>query len=235
VLLHGIGANGAVWEPMKPVLEVEWPGRWLIVDLRGHGRSSHRTPYGIGNHAADVAALLKQDEEVIILGHSLGGIIALALASQMFGVTVQRAIAFSVKPDWTEDDRIKGDALARTPSRPFDTREQAIDRYLRVAGLKGLVHPGSAAAATGIVEVDGKFRLAADPKVFSFGRPNLDSIARAVCAPVHLLCGDNDSMTSPQAMRRLGGDVTTLRSLGHNVHVEAPRALWNAIADHLGR
>jgi pimeloyl-ACP methyl ester carboxylesterase len=233
VLLHGIGANGAVWDAMKPVIDAEWPGRWLVADFRGHGRSSYGAPYGIGNHAADVAALLAQDQEVTILGHSLGAIVALALASQMFGVTVRHAVAFSVKPDWTEDDRIKGDAVARTPARMFDTREEATERYLRVSGLKGLVDPGSPAAATGIAEADGKFRLAADPKVFSFGRPDFEAIARAVCAPVHLLCGDNDSITSPQAMRRLGGEVTALRGLGHNLHVEAPRALWSAIADGL--
>ncbi len=233
VLLHGIGANGAVWDAMKPVLDAEWPGRWLIPDFRGHGRSSHRAPYGIGNHAADVASLLEQDQEVTILGHSLGAIVALALASQMFGVTVRRAVAFSVKPDWTEDDRAKGDAVARTPARLFDTREEAIERYLRVSGLKGLLNPDSPAAAVGIAEADGKFRLAADPKVFSFGRPDFEVIARAVCAPVQLLCGDRDDITSPQAMRQLGGEVTTLHGLGHNLQVEAPRALWNAIADKL--
>lgn len=233
VLLHGIGGNGAVWDTMKPILDAEWPGRWVIADFRGHGRSSHRAPYGIGNHAADVAALLKQDQEVTILGHSLGAIVALALASQMFGVTVRRAVAFSVKPDWTEDDRAKGDAVARTPARMFDTRADAIERYLRVSGLKGLLDPDSPAASVGVVEADGKFKLAADPRVFSFGRPDFEAIAQAVRAPVHLLCGDRDEITSPQAMRRLGGEVTTLPGFGHNVHVEAPRALWGAIADGL--
>jgi pimeloyl-ACP methyl ester carboxylesterase len=235
VLLHGIGANGAVWDGMKPILQREWPGRWLIPDFRGHGRSSHRVPYGMGNHAADIASLLDQDQEVTVIGHSLGAIVALALASQMFGIRVRRAVAFSVKPDWTDDDRAKNDAVARAPARMFDTREEAIERYLRVSGLKGLVDADSPAAAAGIAEQDGRFRLAADPKAFSFGRPAFETIARAARAPVQLLCGDRDEITSPQAMQRLGGVVTTLPGLHHNLHVEAPHALWNAIADRLNQ
>ena len=35
VLIHGMGANADVWEPLKPYIEQ----RWLAPDLRGHGRS----------------------------------------------------------------------------------------------------------------------------------------------------------------------------------------------------
>jgi pimeloyl-ACP methyl ester carboxylesterase len=234
VLLHGIGGNGAVWDGLKPILEREWPGRWIIPDFRGHGRSFHRAPYGIGIHAADVAALFKQDEEVTIIGHSLGAIVTLALASGMFGIRVRRGVAFSVKPDWTEEDRVKGDALARAPAKRFETREEAIDRYLRVSGLKGLVGPTAPAAAAGIAATqDGGFTLAADMGVFSFGQPDFEAIARSARAPVRFFCGDQDEITSPQAMQRLGSEVTTLPGLHHNLHVEAPEVFWRAIRDTL--
>src|SRR5262245_37275966 len=40
VLLHGLGQNGAVWRPLLAELS-GWPGRIVIPDLRGHGRSPH--------------------------------------------------------------------------------------------------------------------------------------------------------------------------------------------------
>lgn len=233
LFLHGLGGNGAVWDGLKPILAREWPGQWVIADFRGHGRSPHRTPYGMGMHAADAASLFEQDHEVTVIGHSLGAIVALALASQMFGIVIRQAIAFSVKPDWTEEDRAKSDAVARTPAKLFDSRAEAIERYLRVSGLTGLVPPDAPAAAAGIAEQDGRFRLAADPRAFSFGRPDFAAIAGAARAPVHLLCGDRDGITSPEAMTRLGYPVATLPGLGHNLHVEAPQIFWDAIADKL--
>lgn len=72
----------------------------------------------------------------------------------MFGVCVRRAVAFSVKVGWTDDDHAKAEAVARAPVRLFDTREEAIERYLRVSGLKGIVDPGTPAAATGVRETE---------------------------------------------------------------------------------
>lgn len=232
VLLHGLGANGAVWDGMKPILDRYWPGRWLIPDLRGHGRSPHRAPYGLGIHAADVASLLGQDEEITVIGHSMGGVLALALASGMFSVRVKRAVVIGVKTKWTKDDFVKSQAFAQSPARLFDSRDDAIERYLSASGLKGLVAPASPVAAVGIVEHQGKFRLAADPRIFAPGQSDFSMIARSAQAPVHLLCGDGDKIASPEGMRRLGDEVTVLPG-GHNLHVEAPSALWSSIADRL--
>ncbi|TAK48156.1 MAG: alpha/beta hydrolase [Xanthobacteraceae bacterium] len=233
VLLHGLGANGAVWDGMKPILDRHWPGRWLIPDFRGHGRSLHRAPYGIGIHAADVASLLGQDEEITIVGHSMGGVIAIALASGMFGVQVRRVVAVGVKTEWTNDDFARSQAIAQAPAKLFDSRDEAIERYVRVSGLKGVVEPTSSVAAAGIVEQQGKFRLAADPRTFALGQPDFSMIAKSALAPVRLLCGDGDKIASPEGMKRLGDEVTTLSGYGHNLHVEAPDVLWSSIADGL--
>lgn len=229
VLLHGLGANGAVWDGLKPLLAQHWRGRWLIPDFRGHGRSFHRPPYGIGIHAADVAALVQQDEELTIVGHSMGGVVGIALATGIFGVRVRRVVAFGVKVDWTADDVSRGQAVARAPARMFATRAEAVERYLRVAGLKGIVAPDSAVAERGICEQHGQFRLAADPLTNALGTPDFPRLAQAASAPLHLLCGELDNIARAESMRRLGAAVTELPGLGHNLHLEAPQTLWQAI------
>ena len=72
ILLHGLGANGEVWNRMLPIVRERWHGTWIVPDLRGHGRSGHRAPYSYGAHASDIASLLPQDEEVTVIGHSMG-------------------------------------------------------------------------------------------------------------------------------------------------------------------
>lgn len=46
LLLHGLGATGAVWDRLLPLVERSWPGPWAVLDLRGHGRSVAGPPYG---------------------------------------------------------------------------------------------------------------------------------------------------------------------------------------------
>lgn len=233
VLLHGLGANAAVWDALRPHLAERWPGRWIAPDLRGHGRSFHALPYGFGAYAADVAALASTDDEVTLVGHSLGGVVALALATGLFGVRARRVVAFGVKVGWTEEELAKARALAEAPARFFDIRELAIDRYLRVSGLAGLVDPASAAAATGVTAVDGKYRLAADPRTNRVDWTDFPALARLANAPLHLLCGASDTVASPEGMRLLGAEVTMLVGRGHNPHVEAPAAFWRAIEGDL--
>lgn len=233
VLLHGLGGNGAVWDGLKPLLAESWRGRWLIPDFRGHGRSFHGAPYSIGAHAGDVAALLPRDEPAILVGHSMGGAVAMALATGMFGVAVRSVVAFSVKVDWTAEDLARVRAVAQTPPKLFASKEEAVDRYLRVSGLKGLIGADSAAAALGVRDQQGGYRLAADPLTNDIGEPDIAAIARAATAPLHLLCGETDPIADPAAMRRLGADVAVLPGLGHNPHVQAPGAFWQAIEPRL--
>ncbi len=229
VLLHGLGANGDVWERLKPIVREQWPGRWLIPDLRGHGRSGHRAPYSYAGHAADVAALLAQDEDAVIVGHSMGGVVAMALATGWYGVKVRHAIAFGVKIRWTQDEVAKLHALARAPVRWFDTRAEAVDRYLKVSGLIGLVDPESPAALSGVRAENGRFRLASDPMINAAAGPEVAPFIAAAKAPVRLAAGSKDAMVTAGDMRPLDPEAFLFEGAGHNVHVERPEELWQFV------
>jgi pimeloyl-ACP methyl ester carboxylesterase len=229
LLLHGQGATAAVWQGVLPLLAARWPGRWVAPDLRGHGRSEHRAPYAFGTYAADLAGLFAPGEEVVVLGHSMGGAVAIALASGWFGLAVRQVIAFGVKLAWTPEEIAKAQELARAPVRWFATREEAVERYLRVSGLKGLVGPE--AAASGIVEEGGRFRLAADPGITAVvGGPPIADLIAAMRAPLRLAAGERDPMVTPEQMRRFDPGAVVLPGLGHNPHVEAPEQLWRMVA-----
>ena len=233
VMLHSLGANAAVWQQLRPIVEVRWPGRWLAPDLRGHGRSGHAPPYGLAMHAADVAGLLEGEEDITVLGHSMGGAVAMTLAGGWFGIKVRHVIAFGVKLAWTAEEVAKAQALARAPARWFATRDETIERYLRVSGLKGLVDPGSPEAAHGIVAEEGRFRLAADPRINDVVGAPIDAVIAAMRAPLRLAAGEHDPMVTLTQMCRFDAQAAVIAGTRHNPHLEAPEALWRLVEEAL--
>jgi pimeloyl-ACP methyl ester carboxylesterase len=224
-----MGANADVWSP----LEKHLPHGWIAPDLRGHGRSAHGAPYGFATYAADVAELFRQDEEVTVIGHSMGGAIGMVLASGWFGIKVRKVIAFGVKVRWTGEELAKAHALARAPAKLFDERSQAIERYLKVSGLFGLVDPASPLAQAGVVEDGGKFRLAGDPLAYAAAGPDLAKIAQAMQAPLRMGAGSKDPMVNAADMASFDANPFIVDGAGHNVQVEKPQELWDAIKGEL--
>jgi pimeloyl-ACP methyl ester carboxylesterase len=231
VLLHGMGANGAVWSRLLPILDSRWSGRVLVPDLRGHGRSVHRGPYAIDTHAADIAALIAGEEarSVVLVGHSFGGAVAALAASDRFGLKAQHVIAIGVKIRWSDDEVARAQELARRPARSFSTREEAIERYLKVSGLSGLADPASEAAAEGIAGGPGAWRVAMDPGAFAAVGLSVPAILRSCAAPLRLAAGENDPMVRLDDMRAIDPAAVTFSGRGHNVHWEAPEVVWEFV------
>jgi pimeloyl-ACP methyl ester carboxylesterase len=86
LLLHGLGGTAEVWDGLTARLPGHWPGRWIAPDLPGHGRSAPLGRYSFGGLAAAVASVVPGDAPLAVLGHSLGGAVALTLGSGWFGV-----------------------------------------------------------------------------------------------------------------------------------------------------
>lgn len=231
LLLHGLGATGDVWRGMVPLLERQWKGRWIIPDLRGHGRSSYHAPYSYATYAADVANLLDQDEEVIVLGHSIGGLIAAALATGWYGVRVQNVVAFAVKIRWTAEEVAKLAQLAAAPVRWFNNEGEAVERYLKVSGLAGLLDVESAQAKGGVREEGGRFRLAADPRTNGAAGPDVAELLKAVRVPMRLAAGSKDPMVEREHMVPFDPRAIILEGLGHNAHVEDPQRIFSLLLD----
>lgn len=83
LFLHGVGR---CWQDFTSLL-ADLSSRWhvLAVDMRGHGRSD-RTPgmYLVRDYVRDVLELCRQlDEPLVIYGHSLGAMVAGAVAAEL--------------------------------------------------------------------------------------------------------------------------------------------------------
>lgn len=82
ILLHGIGNRSESWLPIIPALAGHF--RILAMDLRGHGLSGHPVAgYRHADYASDLRAVIEEYDlpNPLIVGHSLGGIVALEWAA----------------------------------------------------------------------------------------------------------------------------------------------------------
>ena len=222
VLLHGLGATGDVWARWRPLLAQRWPGRWLAPDLPGHGGSPPLAAYTFNGFAAAIAGIVPPSTRIIVLGHSLGGVVGLALASGEFDVPVRAVIGLGIKVAWTGEDLDRARAVARRPPAWFASRDEAADRYLRVSGLAGLLPTADPAVDAGLREQHGRWRLAMDPGAFAVGAPDMAQLLGRSQAPVTLARGERDPMNTDHQLARLGVPTLTLPGLGHNAHVESP-------------
>jgi pimeloyl-ACP methyl ester carboxylesterase len=222
VLLHGLGATSDVWGEWWPLLTRRWPGRWLAPDLPGHGGSPPLAAYSFDGFAAAVAGILQPGARIIVLGHSLGGVVGLALASGSFRVPVRAVIGLGIKVVWTDEDLDRARAAAHRPPAWFTSRDEAAARYLRVSGLSGLLPANAPATDAGLREQDGRWRLAMDPGAFAVGPPDMAQLLARSQASVTLARGEHDPMNTDEQLARLGVPTVTLPGLGHNAHVESP-------------
>lgn len=125
VLVHGFAEDGSIWEDHVKQLSAEY--KVIIIDLPGSGKSgligngSENDHASIEQLAEVVYEVLKQESEtdVTLIGHSMGGYIALAFAEKypeiMNGLGLFHSSAFA-------DD-----------SEKISTRKKAID-HIRTHG-----------------------------------------------------------------------------------------------------
>lgn len=213
LLLHGLGATGGVWRGYDGIAP----------DLPGHGAAPWESSYTFAGLAEAVLPLL-EPEPVTVLGHSMGGVVGLALAA-MAPDRVRRVVGLGIKVTWSPGDVERATAMAGRPVATYATREEAVDRFLRVSGLAGLVAPDDPMVDGAVVEVGTGWRLAQDPRTFGVGVPDMERLLASVRCPVVLARGEHDPMVSQDQLAALVPEPVTLPGLGHNAHVEAPAAV----------
>jgi len=231
LLLHGLGATGAVWTPVAALLAARGV-RSVAPDLPGHGAAARAAGYSVGAAAADLATQLAGEPQLYVVGHSFGGYVALALASGWFGVRVHGVLVVGTKLSFSTEERSRAAELARRPARVFPSRAEALERYRKVSGLDTTLAPGDALLARGVVGEAAGFRLAADPAASGVEVPPFLELLAAARCPVVAARGEFDPLVSGAELRAAVPDSIDVAGRGHNLHVEDPASLV-ALADRL--
>jgi pimeloyl-ACP methyl ester carboxylesterase len=228
VLVHGLAATARVWAPMLEQAPRRWPGRWIALDLRGHGGSASRDRYAIADYAEDVARLVENEVQagpITLLGHSLGGVVALALAEGTFGIYPAAVYGLGIKVAWSDTELARMAELSTRPTKSFASRDEAVVHYGRQSGL-GKLESDSPLAERGVLTGDGGWRTAVDMRAYAIAAPPMaEMIASAQC-PVRLARGGTDPMVSLEQLRAFDKAALSIVDAGHNAMVDAPDAVW---------
>ncbi|MBZ9766780.1 alpha/beta hydrolase [Mesorhizobium sp. CA6] len=231
LLIHGFTDTSRSFSLLTPHL----PGRRLIMpDLRGHGGSQAGEGCGVADFADDIAGLIRRLrlDRPVVVGHSLGGMVSIALATrhpELVGGLV--ILASALMPGFEQDHQLIDEVAALrdpiSPVDPFYDWWHACRPGVPRAFLAGLAQDASAIPAARwravLEEVRGT---------------DLTAAARAVQAPTLIIAGGRDPLFGEAHQRAMAGALAGSRLVwaqdcGHNPHWEDPAFVAEAIAGML--
>jgi esterase len=240
VLLHGFLGSGKNLRTLAQRWSERDPTRlFLLPDLTGHGSSPPLPPDAdVGTMAADLRETIDAEglSRVSLVGHSLGGRVALALV-RLEPALVRDLVLLDITPG-PIDDRLSASrralqVLLRAPDEAPDRRS------LRGFLVEGGLSPGLADwLAMNVRLEDGRAR-------WTFDRGALDRLQTRISAddlwdvieerlvPTRAIRGGRSGYVRDEDVRRFeaaGVPVDTLPDAGHDVHVEALDALVDRLA-----
>jgi pimeloyl-ACP methyl ester carboxylesterase len=234
LLIHGFGEGGFVWNEFSPQLAPL--GRTIAVDLRGHGDSDWdaHSRYNSAAHLGDVNFVIDALDlkKIILVGHSLGGEIAIRLTAQHpervtglvivdYGPELDRAALAHIRREFVTESRVYSEygeyATHLKVKRPLISPE------LRCAIARSALRP----------RTQGGYQLKRDPAMGTTERVNADALPslwpmlREILCPVLIVRGIGSSVFPLSVANRMvdvlpDGRLVSIKLAGHAVMIENP-------------
>lgn len=247
LLVHGLGGSALNWIALAPALAAD--KRVLVPDLPGHGRSTALPGPTELTSFADVLEQLVEHERaapVLVVGHSLGGLVAVRLAlhrpDAVAGILLAAAAGIS-STRRTARFTLEILAVVRPGRRLAPHRARiAASRPLRrvVFGWWGASDPAELppAAAEGFLagwEEHTDTRSAARAMLADDARADLEHVR----CPCLVLWGAGDNQVGVadgfDYARRLRAPLRVIPDCGHLLIGERPDAVLDAVEALVGR
>lgn len=241
VFLHGAQGDHSVW-----ILQSRWFAHHgyavLALDLPGHGRSDAPVLPTVEAMAERVTACLQPlgSPRFMIVGHSMGSLIALEVARRLPGRTAGVALLGTAFPMRVSEELLR--ATHEDPARAM----AMINVWSHGPSIAPFIaRPGNPGPGFSIVwenlrlmrrieAVNGRHVLANDFAACNAYGAGLDTIRALSCAVLFVL-GAADSMTLPRFAQPLidaaaDKTVVTLPNTGHQMMAENPEGVRRALA-----
>jgi N-formylmaleamate deformylase len=228
VLLHGLTGSGACCFPLARALEGEYDV--VMPDARGHGTSS--TPldgYRYEDYARDVVGLIQGLGLITptLLGHSMGGMTAAVVASQL--TTAIRGV-------------ILADPSFLSPQRQREVYESdVVERHRRLLNSsKGQVLAEARLRhqrrSSEFIELLAEARLQTRIGTFDVltpPNPEYQELVSAICVPILLVIADNGivPLETARDLRNLNPRlrVEQIQDAGHGLPYDQPEFFEAAV------
>ncbi len=216
VLLHGGSAHAHWWDLFAETIADRYHA--CALDLRGHGDSEHVHPpsYQLDDYTRDVATFITAlgFEHVILVGHSLGAMVATAYAASAAVVVGGLVVVDSALRITPAGARYMA-RLHRFPQPLYRSREDALRRFRLLptqtnAAAAVLEH----VAAQGIQQVaDGRWTLKFDREALAHHEPRdlMPELQRLRC-PILFVRGQHSTLLTHPALTTLLSAVPQARA-----------------------
>lgn len=242
VLLHGLMGFAANWGKVWPELHTQRPV--LVLDQRGHGRSPKpQTGYSPTDYARDLHAVLDSlgwTKKIHVVGHSMGGRVALRFAS----LYPERVASLTMEDSGADarPERVNWicELLASVPT-PFASREEAkaffAENYRQDPLTGTFLHANLEQAENGTL--DWRFFAPGMIETVETGRAT-DAMREftQLKSPTLLVRGSRSAEfpageAKAMAAARPNVVLVTIEGAGHFVHAEKPQEFTRALAQFL--
>lgn len=224
IALHGLTGSGACWTPLARALEDEYDV--VMPDARGHGKSSAPLDgYMYRDHASDILGLIEALglTAPVLLGHSMGGMTAAVVASQL-GSAIRGVILADptfISPEW-QREVYESDVVEQ--HRQFlssDKRDLLAQSRLR--------HPHRSSE---LIELIADARLQTHINAFDVLTPPNPEYRELICSirtPILLVIGDKGivSLETAQELQGLNPCLSyeLIPDVGHGLPFDQPERL----------
>jgi non-heme chloroperoxidase len=237
VLPHCWGCSHEIWIPVARRLR-EQGYRVVLYDQRGHGASTRGTaPLALDTLALDLETVLEATavQDVVLAGHSMGGMTIMALATYRPEVLRARAkaivlVATSATASGVGSPELAG-ALIASPlvSRALLTKNGHL--LVRTAFGAKPVRSHMELTRDTFAKCDGKVR---GDFAVTMGRMDLLEGIASIDLPTTVMVGTRDTLTVPKKADQMvstipGSRLVTLKGKGHMLPLEDPDAVTDEI------
>ncbi len=221
LLIHGSGVSAGSWVNQLRGLLTAF--RVAAIDLPGHGKSDPIPRASVEEYAETVAMFLEAlgSGPVLVVGHSLGGAIAIALAAQRpHAVTGLVLLASCAKLPWV--DSSWGRLLPYVPGPLWKTFFiSTAQKLLFAPGVPGHV------VSLGMQELRSCRAETILKDLQAAKAMDLTQQATGLDVPTLILCGSQDRLTPPALSADLkglipGSRLTLVEGAGHMLLLEVP-------------
>jgi pimeloyl-ACP methyl ester carboxylesterase len=236
VLVHGGAAHAAWWDHIGPLLGAD--RRVVAIDLSGHGGSGHRTEYTLPMWAEEVAALGAAggiDGPPVVVGHSMGGYVALTLGGRQPPAASAVIVIDSPVPGLAPQPSLTREPSSESMRRRYATKDEAVLRF-RVIPPDPWVLPYVAThvAAESVIEVEGGWTWKFDPLSLSRDRALPATLLSALTSRLAIVRAEHGLITPEIAAQMLtsygrAAPVIDMPATGHHVPLDDPITLVHAL------
>ncbi|QDG90264.1 alpha/beta fold hydrolase [Pseudarthrobacter sp. NIBRBAC000502770] len=227
-LIHGVGLDGSMWEPLREYLEPEYDVQ--VLELLGHGqRPPARDGITLAELAADVAGRLEPNTHLV--GFSLGALVAQHVARFRPDLVASLVSVASVCDRTSQEHAAVMVRLASAASDFPATVEASIERW----------YPEESAVPAALIDATREVLQRNDPKsflacyrVFATADAEIAPELPDISVPSHAVTGELDPGSTPEMSARLAAAIpgctySIIPAARHMMPVERPQELAHTL------